>query len=522
MNKLKMLSVALACVCGLSFMSCVDDEESQSVENIRNAKAEALKAKAALDNANAEAAKLLAKADAAIKDAEAAYRQALADKENANAEQAKVELEKAKAKMEMEIEVAQMKAQAVLEAAKLQMMQNVAEYREEASANYNKAVQDVYNYTLEKIALQKSLLDAKYKLENFDVLTARNAASLKKQIAVSEAKIAEYQKMSDAGNEEIQAAYVAATAEVTRLEQEKKVANQASALAKENMDEALDALNYTAYVKAVNVLYGMGVVSRPSNENYAAKEKGEAADGREFERKVECSYLLPVDEKEVAIYINGYEPEVKAAQKAFQKVDSTYQSLKIKADSAYFRYDTAKVEANKKDLLEKYYAAKTDVEEYTSTYEGELADLEEQEEKLSKLKAAQKALATYTTTYQDAVDAMKKEADAKAKADLTITIKTYEYMVVYGRLMALTNITSTTPVATLIAQEEANIKDYNAQLSALELFYQYNYETGESEFLTEEGWEMLVAYYEQEIALCEGNIAKAQADADYYKSLIEA
>ena len=47
--------------------SCVKDDESQSVTNIRDAKTEQLKSVAALNNATAEATKTLAEADAALK-----------------------------------------------------------------------------------------------------------------------------------------------------------------------------------------------------------------------------------------------------------------------------------------------------------------------------------------------------------------------------------------------------------------------------------------------------------------------
>lgn len=507
MNKLKMLSVALMCVCGLNLMSCVDDEESQSVENVRNAKAEALKAKAALDKANAEAALLLAQADAAIKNAEAAYQQALADEK-------KVEAEIAKASLEMEIEAAKLRAQAALDAAKLEMLQNAASYSSALFSQYNIAVQNVYNYTLQKITTQQDLLSAKYKLENFDVLVASDIAYYKSQIAVSEAKIAEYQKMSDAGNEEIQAAYVAAAAEAVRLRAEWTAANKAASFAQENMQAAKTVLNNTAYSKAVNVFAGYpGSAVSSETETYTAEEEGEAADGAEFEEKVRFSYLLPIDEREVMICINKQEDIVKAAKAAFVDVDTNYQKLKVKVDSAYFKYDTAKVEANKATYLEAYYNAKTAAESYytANNYEQKLEAQEAAEETLGELKAAKEALATYTTTYQAAVDAVKKEADAYAKANLTFTIKNYEWGIATARESALLRLTTGDSVADLIAKEEAKIKEYNNQLS------QISYEG-----CTEEKWEILVAQYEARIAYLEGQIAKAQADADYYKSLIEA
>ena len=67
------------------FTSCVDDTESQSVTELRGAKAEQLKSIAALNNAKAQAEITLANAEAALKAAQAAQEQALADKAAAEA-----------------------------------------------------------------------------------------------------------------------------------------------------------------------------------------------------------------------------------------------------------------------------------------------------------------------------------------------------------------------------------------------------------------------------------------------------
>ena len=77
----KLLSLILVCALGFGMISCVESEESQAVSELRNAKAEQLKALANLTNAQAEAAKIAAQAEAALKAAQAAYQQALADYE---------------------------------------------------------------------------------------------------------------------------------------------------------------------------------------------------------------------------------------------------------------------------------------------------------------------------------------------------------------------------------------------------------------------------------------------------------
>lgn len=120
----KLLSLVLICVMGFGMISCVESEESQSVTELRNAKAEQLKALVNLYNAQAEAAKITAQAEAALKAAEAAYQQAQADY---TAE----ELAQLKKKFELELEAL------------------IAEYESKiAQYNYNKA-----NY--EKLLMDK-------------------------------------------------------------------------------------------------------------------------------------------------------------------------------------------------------------------------------------------------------------------------------------------------------------------------------------------------------------------------------
>ncbi len=70
----------------LTLGACVDDNESQSVTDVREAKAAALKAAAALDNAKAAAETTIANAQAEWYTAQAAYENARAAAENADAE----------------------------------------------------------------------------------------------------------------------------------------------------------------------------------------------------------------------------------------------------------------------------------------------------------------------------------------------------------------------------------------------------------------------------------------------------
>lgn len=67
----------------LSLGACVDNDESASVEAVRNAKAEQLKGAAALANAQAEAETIRANAEAKLKEAEVAYQDAKTEADKA-------------------------------------------------------------------------------------------------------------------------------------------------------------------------------------------------------------------------------------------------------------------------------------------------------------------------------------------------------------------------------------------------------------------------------------------------------
>ena len=81
-KKLMMVAVLLG---ALSLGACVDDNESASVTDVREAKAEQLRSIAAMNNAEAEAKLIYANAEAQLKAAQAALKQAQADKAAAEA-----------------------------------------------------------------------------------------------------------------------------------------------------------------------------------------------------------------------------------------------------------------------------------------------------------------------------------------------------------------------------------------------------------------------------------------------------
>ena len=107
--------------------SCVDDNESPSVTAIRDAKAQSLQALANYNNAQAEAAKIVAQAEAALTNAKAAIKKAEAEKDS-------LENEKLKATIEIDIQTAVARAEAGLAAQQAILAQAKAELEKVSDA----------------------------------------------------------------------------------------------------------------------------------------------------------------------------------------------------------------------------------------------------------------------------------------------------------------------------------------------------------------------------------------------------
>ena len=86
----KLLSLVLICAMGFGMISCVESEESQSVRDIRDAKAEQLKAYAEYYKAQAQAEIIAAEAQAAYDLAYAEYWKAFAEEKHEDAEDQKI------------------------------------------------------------------------------------------------------------------------------------------------------------------------------------------------------------------------------------------------------------------------------------------------------------------------------------------------------------------------------------------------------------------------------------------------
>lgn len=175
-KKLMIIAVLLG---ALSLGACVDDNESQSVTNVRNSKTAELKSIAAMEKAAAEAKLTMVNAEAKLKAAEAEAQQAAAAKSLAEAELEKkqaelIALQKAAAEIQNEAEkIENQKLQAQLEAemAQLEVDKKLAEERlAKVAAEMERMEQENQATLLEtQLALKKAeqeLLNAQKDLDN--------------------------------------------------------------------------------------------------------------------------------------------------------------------------------------------------------------------------------------------------------------------------------------------------------------------------------------------------------------------
>lgn len=223
----------------LSLGACVDDNESQSVTDLRGAKAAQLEALANLYNAQAEAEKIIADAEAALKQAKAQYEAALAtakEQETAQlAEKHAIVIEKLRAKAEEAIALARKNAadyeQDLLDLATERVR---ALYRE-----YQTALNTMYNYQQRKIELVTNIANAEAELVPAQELVQQNIDEWNKQIKEREYKISLYEEYEGADLTDLKQQYA-------KAEKDEDVAYDAYLKASAAKDEADNAYNKEA------------------------------------------------------------------------------------------------------------------------------------------------------------------------------------------------------------------------------------------------------------------------------------
>lgn len=241
--KKKFIAVSVL-ICALALgsttlTSCVDDNESASVTAIRDAKAKQLRALANYKDVQAQNEKIVAEAEAAIKNAEAKWQEI----QNSIKD---LELQKAQATLETEIETAKAKAeaelltqQAALEAAKAALIKaadqtdmatqwkinNLMDYanaimyggsyvslidengNQQWSSIFSEAsIAGTNGLQSQLITKKGELIAAKYNLEDGKAILANLLTDENEALAANEALLAEYEKYNNSTKEDAEKA----------------------------------------------------------------------------------------------------------------------------------------------------------------------------------------------------------------------------------------------------------------------------------------------------------------------------
>lgn len=435
----------------LSLGACVDNNESASVEAVRNAKAAQLNGLAAISNAQAEATLIIAKADAAIKEA-AAEAQKIAN------ELQGIELEIAKAGLTAKLEAAKAKAeanllkqQAKLETAKAELIAAMDQVTIAEKARVQKLLAEadlVLNGGRNAVtgaiyvginANRKSLIDAKFDkagleagLINVKDLQAQTIAGQKRNIAVSEALIAEYGKFGQVSYDEAVKALNEANAKLKGLQEVKTAANIAK--------DAAEAKVILADYNITNSAY-LAAAARDTKSEYVEQVIVEYtySDGT-YGVQTQASYpntVANLDKINAAVTkstrdLVPVEAALKAANKTLTDLlaSAGYKAV-VKAESdAQVAYDADKSDANRVALesAEQAVIAYTTneeaaVESATTNVEAAKATLKTETDKLAAVTANE---ATYMALLKVKEEAKKAELEAiiaADKADHDVTVQ---------------------------------------------------------------------------------------------------
>lgn len=158
----------------LSLGACVDDNESASVTDLREAKAEQLRSIVKMNEAEAQAKLIYANAEAELKTAEANLKQALADKAAAEAR-----IKDLEAQLKQDTYDAELAAKlAEAEKARLEAEKEIASIQGEMQKNQLKLEKEIAN-------LQKQLLQAQLELQNQEDGMANAAMERLKKLATN-------------------------------------------------------------------------------------------------------------------------------------------------------------------------------------------------------------------------------------------------------------------------------------------------------------------------------------------------
>ena len=396
-KKLVMVAVLLG---ALSLGACVDNNESASVEAVRNAKAEQLMSIANLNNANADAKKAVSAAEVALKEAEAAYKKAQAE-----ADQQKLLLEKAQATLEMEIEALKLQAEAELNAAKAQLEQAKADLiaaLDKVDQAEKKRIKDLLGKAEELLGdineERSSLVTAKNDLAklNAGLITAEEVrkqtiAEQEEIKATAQALITEYEKYSQEDKANAEAAAKEANSKKIALGKIREEKNTASIIANNDYNTASGNAFNCHFVQALQDMGSNYYTVEYVNSESVSYTNDDATTGQVWKNGYQ-KYVANVDliQEEVKSYSRG----LAVAEKKL--ADAKSELTKAKETDTYKNYAKAVTDAQKK-----YDEAQTGTEKEQALYE---------------LQAAEQTLKSYIQPYESGITSAEGEVEDKTES----------------------------------------------------------------------------------------------------------
>lgn len=442
----KKLLFAAVVIGALSLGSCVDDNESASVEAVRNAKAEQLKSIAAMNNAQAEATRLLAAAESALKAAQAeaektqtelekvlidikkvelekaqlelklqqdkysqelqvALKQLENQLSNLENEKARLELQKAAIAKQLEIQEAELASQLlyaqteVLNAQQqLLNKQNQMEAAEKAKlqqlvTTYSNAIATLNSSKQYLFSLQSNLTRAENNLATYKELRTDLLEANQKQIATDEAQIVSYKKYSNylSNYDELVAEYNAKSLSYNEaIDKLNALRNTYNLLRDNTSNPSMDAVNQSSFILAYyDFGYRVGLYSDPYSDVGTTIEK--TVGNRTLRFYMEKYEPITLNTERLSTYIPQYEQNIKSAKSTLESVTTTYNNYAKAAEDAKKAWDDAKAATPPDDaeitrLAESYRIALENVENYKTTLTWAQEYVAQQEKNLSDLK----------------------------------------------------------------------------------------------------------------------------------------
>lgn len=549
--------------------SCVDDNESASVTAIRDAKAKQLTALANYQDVKAQNEKIIAEAEAAIKNAKAKAKEIQNELDG-------LDLEKAQATIATEIETAQAKAQAELlkqkaalerakaaliaaaDAADAATQAKIDELLEKADALMNGGVYwadtdgdgvndtqviNGYNSIYGQDGLNDRLLQKKadrvkadYELVDIKLEIAEKVREEEKALAVNEALLAEYQKYDNTDLDAAEKAYNEASLKLPALQE---LVDEAKALYQAELNEkvtpALNDIDKTELMQYIN-----GDQNGYRVNNYISYERHEAEtitfnfdDGTAG--RYTPTYALNqivVNEEDLAAAVTNADRNAKIAEQKLKDAEkaqteglkddaitldgvTTYKELKTAVADAKKAFEEDPTDSNKWALQN----AEQTLEDYEKSLQDEVDDAQEYldsaNEEVEIINEINKVLTgdafkAYTAKYEAYIAAV----DAAAETQIAAWKAQHNRQVQNELANGLKSIVDAhTDWLALINQTEQAINDNKKNIATM---------TANDGQTTEAIKQQYIAILDQEIARLEKEIAIKQAQYDGYMTQIEA